>query len=1052
MDPLSAVSLAGTIIQFITFTRELLSNASDIYDATQGGLSDVQNLHSISTQLHKFSASLTLQNHLETDAYALAGDPGFKTAVKALDEICRSCKEDCDKIEEIATRLQVKDGGHRRWRSFRAALEFAWKSKEVAELDNRMQRRQAALTLHICAISSAYHRVNMTEIGSLKRTCGIYQIQHAGAIDKVQKTLEAIKRRFLPPTSGPNQLRAQLAPVSNHDMQTLEEQFRSLSVMPHLSRQQAIIASLSFEKRRMRHERIRDAHMKTFEWAYHEKLGDHIHKSQVAEWLSNGSGIFWVSGKPGSGKSTFMKYLADRDETITELTEWARPQMVFIASHYFWVAGTTMQKSRLGLLQELLLEILRQQPQLIEHVVPWNFLSGQSFEDMKRQIWEIKELRETLEFVANRDLNIKFCFFIDGLDEYNGDHLELCDDLHALTKSGRIKICASSRPWNIFKDKLGGDDSKVIFMHDLTRNDIREYTTSRLEEHPRWAHLNGQPKKGQTLIADITDKSRGVFLWVFIVTKLLREGLTNDDNFSELQRRVESFPSDLETFFKHILDTVDSFYHQKMAEALQMAIRAKGPLRYLMYYFYEEEHDNEDYALDMPIRPSPLTLEELKDRHKKVVRRLEGICRGLLEVQGSHVDFLHRTVSDFFETRKMADYLTEKSGPKFNAELTLLRASLASIKTTYFTIMERIGGKYNVGESPLEVHKQIKWAISLALRLEENYPGTVKAVYRLLDSVEESICTMNDNGQHMKLAGPGETGHIVARQLFRRYLIRNHAACFLAWKLTHELDYLDCLDESPLSILVNPDAITKSPLEDSLRSDNNANGVLNLLLVHGENPNEPYSVMGENGDVFEQTPWTAFMSHVISPDGKINYEYMPRLKAPIFLSFLKHGADKSAMIGSHPVDEISTYSTVWIAFLLSVLTMKPGWAEDVEYLEVLDAFLENNTNIYLMIREFFPLLKRGGGETAIRPSYLLQEVTLRLLKLGHSRGWAMVDIWCTIREFFGTRQETLMRNRLGIAPDPQSTCHQANGATRKRKYHGEVEKVVKRIEPATRGN
>jgi hypothetical protein len=41
------------------------------------------------------------------------------------------------------------------------------------------------------------------------------------------------------------------------------------------------------------------------------------------EWLSSGDGIFHISGKLGSGKSTLMKYLFNHPRTKIELSRWA---------------------------------------------------------------------------------------------------------------------------------------------------------------------------------------------------------------------------------------------------------------------------------------------------------------------------------------------------------------------------------------------------------------------------------------------------------------------------------------------------------------------------------------------------------------------------------------------------------------------------------------------------------------------------------------------------------------------------------------------------------
>jgi hypothetical protein len=46
-------------------------------------------------------------------------------------------------------------------------------------------------------------------------------------------------------------------------------------------------------------------------------------KVALRTWLAEGNGIFHISGKLGSGKSTLMKYLCDSDRTVNLLKQWA---------------------------------------------------------------------------------------------------------------------------------------------------------------------------------------------------------------------------------------------------------------------------------------------------------------------------------------------------------------------------------------------------------------------------------------------------------------------------------------------------------------------------------------------------------------------------------------------------------------------------------------------------------------------------------------------------------------------------------------------------------
>ena len=173
----------------------------------------------------------------------------------------------------------------------------------------------------------------------------------------------------------------------------------------------------------------------------------------------------------------------------------------------------------------------------------------------------------------------------------------------------------------------------------MTRGDIKTYTTDRLRTHPRWGDLQAETSNPEWLIHKTVERSSGVFLWVFLVTKLLREGLTEYNSFWDLRKRLESFPSDLEQFFKHILETVEPFHHNKMATTLSIAVAKGGPMDIMIYHFHDLEYEDKDFAILMPLEE--LNKRRWKDVGEKTARQLNGRCRGLLEVDNlGKVNFL----------------------------------------------------------------------------------------------------------------------------------------------------------------------------------------------------------------------------------------------------------------------------------------------------------------------------------------------------------------------------------------------------------------------------
>ncbi|KAF2493004.1 hypothetical protein BU16DRAFT_514299, partial [Lophium mytilinum] len=456
--------------------------------------------------------------------------------------------------------------------------------------------------------------------------------------------------------------------------------------------------SLCFPTMKFRHSKITGAHPGTFQW---------ISLTHFIPWLqADDDAIFWLSGKPGSGKSTLMKYLADSPETIAQLERWADTRELVTASFFFWVAGNEMQKSQEGLLQSLLYQVLRKHPKLIPTIFPsrWNGLTAHDEpesqlwgvrgtarveEDVLGHQWTREELLAAFKRLNDHELaSTRFCFFIDGLDEYDGDHSDLITVIKSLVDTSNVKICVSSRPWNVFEEAFGADPIHKIYLQNVNRDDIRLYVHSNLEQHPEFRKMIERDPRGEEIAREVVDKAQGVFLWVFLVVRSLVEGLRNCDRIVDLQRRVREFPSDLEAFFMQIFTSLDRFYHVQTARAFQVAIATHKPLPPIFYWLIDLEEEDTDYAIKSEQQPQDL--EEFESRNLNIQVRLNGRCKGLLEVTTNdeeellfreQVDFLHRTVKDFLLTKDMQTLMLSWSGTIFDAHLAICRAMLAHIKT-----------------------------------------------------------------------------------------------------------------------------------------------------------------------------------------------------------------------------------------------------------------------------------------------------------------------------------------------------------------------------------
>lgn len=175
----------------------------------------------------------------------------------------------------------------------------------------------------------------------------------------------------------------------SYGMATTTEEAQVFSKIQHDEAQlhkevaKRITDSLWYEKFDERCETANEAHEKTFEWILQPRQsGDETQWSDFVKWLREGDDLFWVTGKPGSGKTTLMKFIYDNPATLEHLSFWAKDTPLYIAGFFFWWAGTKEQKSEEGLLRALLYSLLQQMPVLVSYVFPsqwavqYSFLTG----------------------------------------------------------------------------------------------------------------------------------------------------------------------------------------------------------------------------------------------------------------------------------------------------------------------------------------------------------------------------------------------------------------------------------------------------------------------------------------------------------------------------------------------------------------------------------------------------------------------------------------------------------------------------------------------------
>lgn len=310
-------------------------------------------------------------------------------------------------------------------------------------------------------------------------------------------------------------------------------------------------------------------------------------------------------------------------------------------------------------------------------------------------------LQSTCDEAAKKKLNL--CFFIDGLDEYDGRPRDLIDLISRLWKRANVKLCLSSREWNEFKEeygKKGPQGPRMLLMQDHNRPDIHRYIQEKLQGNQRYGDLEDDNNGRDGFVNEVTEAAQGVFLWVYLVMMSFDEGLKNGkfDSIDDLKETLDKLPKDLDDYFRRIIERdIADENHEEAARILSIAAVSVYPLPFMVYWFANQARKNPEYAFELAA--DPISPQKLAGRRERMDQRLKACCKGLLEIQYeplrkdaetlpcsalySHkVDFFHRTVRDFLQLGETKKILRGWLPTPYDPNEEICKSLLAQFKIT----------------------------------------------------------------------------------------------------------------------------------------------------------------------------------------------------------------------------------------------------------------------------------------------------------------------------------------------------------------------------------
>lgn len=441
----------------------------------------------------------------------------------------------------------------------------------------------------------------------------------------------------------------------------------------------------------------------TFEWLFTDEV-------PFSRWLCDDSGefdpIFWITGKPGSGKSTLMRFaLEDRRTMMLQPSNSAGQPMAY----FFHLRGKSLvQKSLRGLFMELLYQLLESYPHSFELIRPIVLRLK------VKQEWDVRSLSEAMSQIphvppARPGFRDRITLFVDALDENqnqddNSTMLGIFDSLidtyrRIRNKPGApvLKICLASRSWPIFQKRLGDDPRVPSFaIHHFTVKDIQDYTQSRLLNSIRIEPFEQRQTIVFQLSSDIASRAMGVFIWVRVVVDNLYQDIIDGTPIESLQSKLQEYPEELDSMYKLTLQRVRRAYRPEAMVIFKAVFASHVPLNIVQLYAMlaicqgslppvdAENQYNSDLVSWLASRSGGLISlvgvgTSTTDQSFKAEK--EELDSASSTRANPHVEFIHQTVQDFvrknlevsLEMTQEDTWVSEVSGSRLLALMCLDR-------------------------------------------------------------------------------------------------------------------------------------------------------------------------------------------------------------------------------------------------------------------------------------------------------------------------------------------------------------------------------------------
>ncbi|KAK7697605.1 hypothetical protein SLS64_013344 [Diaporthe eres] len=558
--------LVSSIITFVDFSWTIVRGAYDVHNSTSGATEENVHIGHVLQDLRDVTEKMRIE---------IRGRDDHEKALLELEHQCRALSGDlADILQKLTTKRRCG------LQSLNILLRSLVKEQEVREIEKRLgeYRGQMILRLNLMLIERSETRHNdpqpTPEVGDI-RLRDLKQKALALAADNV-----VLRQLYF------DDMYSRADSITDATDGTFDWLFPDKSESSNAT----TIAQTS----------SRNSHG-TFipTWEVEERQKCQENAAKVSSFFEDGGGVFFLRGKPGSGKSTLMKYLTEgrgQQKMHRKLQKWA---------------GQKRLRSLEGFYRTFFFELLCQCPHLAELLFPQD-PTCEVPDEWFRSSFRLKTLQEAwVRLISIRDhKTLGICAFIDGLDELEGNsraRLDFAQTLRDWAQSDDIKIICSGRPNEEF-NLVFNQPHYRIDLQNLTALDIRKIVAKRFQGLHRFGGLTEHNL--ESLADRICRRSEGVILWAVLIAKNLEDDIIHGETLSSMFRTIQSTPAGIEEFFDGIWQSLRHDAYQELMlrriyELMVLFSRDKishRSLSALSFYWLEDALSSDEFPYKEPIQ------------------------------------------------------------------------------------------------------------------------------------------------------------------------------------------------------------------------------------------------------------------------------------------------------------------------------------------------------------------------------------------------------------------------------------------------------------------